>query len=98
MTAGHAYAITAQASDGTLTSSQAVTIATVTDVATPSTTVDGNATANSVAEGAANGNHGGRHGLRPAIINGPRLGDLFRCRATRPGGGFTIGLFHYPAW
>ncbi len=48
---GHAYTVTAQASDGTLASSQNFTIA-VTDVA-PSTPVDSNAAANTVAEGAA---------------------------------------------
>jgi len=50
---GHAYTVTAQASEGTLTSSQSFTIG-VTDVA-PSAPVDGNAAANTVAEGAANG-------------------------------------------
>ena len=50
---GHAYTVTAQASDGTLTSSQTFTIG-VTDVA-PSAPVDRNAAANTVAEGAANG-------------------------------------------
>jgi hypothetical protein len=51
--AGHAYTVTAQASDGTLTSSQAFTI-NVGDVA-PTAPVDTNAAANSVAEGAAVG-------------------------------------------
>src|SRR5438034_6847599 len=51
--AGHAYTVTAQASDGTLSSSQSFSIA-VTDVA-PSTPVDSNAATNTVAEGAANG-------------------------------------------
>jgi hypothetical protein len=51
--AGHAYTVTAQASDGTLTSSRAFTI-NVGDVA-PTTPVDANAAANSVTEGAANG-------------------------------------------
>ncbi|RXT42919.1 beta strand repeat-containing protein, partial [Bradyrhizobium betae] len=50
---GHAYTVTAQASDGTLVSSQSFSIA-VADVA-PSTPVDGNAAANTVSEGAANG-------------------------------------------
>ena len=59
--AGHAYTITAQASDGTLTSSQTFTIA-VTDVA-PTTPVDANAAANSVVEGGANGTAVGIYGL-----------------------------------
>src|ERR1700738_2843266 len=50
-TAGHAYTVIVQASDGVLTSSQVFTIG-VTDVA-PSVPVDSNASANSVAEGAA---------------------------------------------
>ena len=50
---GHAYSITVQASDGTLTSSQTFSIA-VTDIA-PLTPTDSNAAANSVSEGAANG-------------------------------------------
>ena len=52
-TPGHAYTVTAQASDGTLTSSQSFTIA-VTDIS-PSAPTDTNAAANTVAEGAANG-------------------------------------------
>ncbi|MEA2944009.1 MAG: large repetitive protein, partial [Bradyrhizobium sp.] len=51
--AGHAYSVTATASDGTLTSSQSFSIA-VTDVV-PSAPTDNDAAANSVAEGAANG-------------------------------------------
>jgi co-chaperonin GroES (HSP10) len=50
---GHAYTVTVQSSDGTLTSSQAFTI-NVGDVAM-TTPVDANGAANSVAEGAANG-------------------------------------------
>ena len=50
---GHAYTVTVQSSDGTLTSSQAFTI-NVGDVAM-TTPVDSNGAANSVAEGAANG-------------------------------------------
>ena len=52
-TPSHAYTVTAQASDGTLTNSQAFTIA-LTDVA-PSAPTDSNAATNTVAEGAANG-------------------------------------------
>jgi VCBS repeat-containing protein len=51
--AGHAYSVTAQASDGTLASSKTFSIA-VTDVA-PSTPIDSDSAANSIAEGAANG-------------------------------------------
>src|ERR1700759_4026122 len=51
--AGHSYTVTAQASDGTQTSSQTFTIG-VTDVA-PSTPVDSDPTANSVIEGAVAG-------------------------------------------
>ena len=50
---GHAYTVTVQSSDGTLTNSQAFTI-NVGDVAM-STPVDNDGAANSVAEGAANG-------------------------------------------
>src|SRR3954454_8569113 len=50
---GHAYTVTVQSSDGTLTGSQAFTI-NVGDVAM-TTPVDSNGAANSVAEGAANG-------------------------------------------
>jgi cytochrome oxidase Cu insertion factor (SCO1/SenC/PrrC family) len=50
---GHAYTVTVQSSDGTLTSSQAFTI-NVGDVAM-TTPVDSDGAANSVAEGAANG-------------------------------------------
>jgi VCBS repeat-containing protein len=50
---GHAYTVTATASDGTLTTSHAFTI-NVSDVGL-STPTDSNAAANSVAEGAANG-------------------------------------------
>ena len=84
--AGHAYTVTAQASDGTLTSSQTFTIA-VTDVA-PSTPVDANAAANSVAEGAAIGTHGGRHRL--VKRHQRSRGDLFADRRYSSGGGFTI--------
>jgi hypothetical protein len=52
-TPSHAYTVTAQASDGTLTNSQTFTIA-LTDVA-PTAPVDINGAANTVAEGAANG-------------------------------------------
>ncbi len=51
--AGHAYSVTARASDGTLTSSQTFSIG-VTDVA-PSTPADTDDAANSIDEGAANG-------------------------------------------
>ena len=59
---GHAYTVTAQASDGTLTSSQTFTIS-VSDVAL-TTPVDSNAAANSVVEGAAAGTDGRHHRVR----------------------------------
>ena len=67
---GHAYSVTAQASDGTLTSSQTFTIG-VTDVA-PSTPVDGDAAANTVAEGAANGSTVGVT-ASSTDVNGPAV-------------------------
>jgi large repetitive protein len=51
---GHAYTVTARASDGTLFSSTQTFTINVTDVA-PSTPTDSNNAANTVAEGAANG-------------------------------------------
>ena len=62
------YAITVQASDGTLTSSQIFAIA-VTDVA-PSVPVDVNAAANTVVEGAATGTAVGIT-ASASDINGP---------------------------
>ena len=59
---GHAYTVTAQASDGTLATTQTFTI-NVSDVAL-STPVDTNAAANSVVEGAAAG--------RPSALRLPR--------------------------
>ena len=83
--AGHAYTVTAQASDGTLTSSQTFTIG-VTDVA-PSTPVDSNATANSVAEGAANGSTVGVT-ASSTDINGPAV--TYSLIGDTTGGGYTI--------
>ena len=68
--AGHAYTVTVQSSDGTLTNSQNFTIA-VTDVA-PSTPVDTDAAANTVAEGAANGSTVGVT-ASSTDINGPAV-------------------------
>ncbi|MBR0869709.1 cadherin repeat domain-containing protein [Bradyrhizobium tropiciagri] len=82
---GHAYTVTAQASDGTLTSSQNFTIA-VTDVA-PTTPVDSNATANSVAEGAAVGTTVGIT-ASATDINGPAV--TWSLTSDSSGGGFTI--------
>jgi large repetitive protein len=82
---GHAYTITAQASDGTLTSSQSFTIA-VTDVA-PSTPTDSNAAANTVAEGAANGTTVGVT-ASATDVNGPAV--TYSLTGDTSGGGFTI--------
>jgi VCBS repeat-containing protein len=82
---GHAYTITAQASDGTLSSTQTFTIA-VTDV-TPSTPVDVNAAANNVAEGAANGSTVGVT-ASSADVNGPAV--TYSLVGDTSGGGFTI--------
>ena len=82
--AGHAYTVTAQASDGTLTSSQTFTIA-VTDVA-PSTPVDADVVANSVAEGAANGTAVGVT-ASSADING---GSVTYSLTDSAGGRFAI--------
>ena len=67
---GHAYSVTAQASDGTLASSQTFTIA-VTDVA-PSTPVDFNPATNTVAEGAAAGTAIGIT-VSSTDVNGPAV-------------------------
>jgi VCBS repeat-containing protein len=83
--AGHAYTVTAQASDGTLTSSQTFTIA-VTDVA-PSTPVDSNAATNLVMEGAANGTTVGVTAAS-TDINGPAV--TYSLTGDSSGGGFTI--------
>ncbi|VIO68212.1 Endo-1,3-1,4-beta-glycanase ExsH [Bradyrhizobium ivorense] len=82
---GHAYTVTAQASDGTLTSSQNFTIA-VTDVA-PSAPVDSNAAANTVAEGAAAGTAVGIT-ASSTDINGPAV--TWSLTSDSSGGGFTI--------
>ncbi len=82
---GHAYTVTATASDGTLTSSQTFTI-NVTDVAL-STPVDANASANSVAEGAAAGT---QVGITASAMdpNGPAT--TYSLIGDTSGGGFTI--------
>ena len=82
---GHAYTVTAQASDGTLPSSQTFTIA-VTDVA-PSAPVDGNAATNTVAEGAANGSTVGVT-ASSTDVNGPAV--TYSLAGDTSGGGFTI--------
>ena len=83
--AGHAYSVTAQASDGTLSSSQTFTIG-VSDVA-PSTPVDANAAANAVAEGAANGSTVGIT-ASSTDVNGPAV--TYSLVGDTSGGGFTI--------
>ena len=82
--AGHAYSVTATASDGTLSSSQTFSIA-VTDVA-PATPTDVNGAANSVAEGAANGSTVGVTAFA-ADPNGPAASYLLTDNA---GGRFAI--------
>ncbi|WP_050419880.1 cadherin repeat domain-containing protein [Bradyrhizobium tropiciagri] len=82
---GHAYTITAQASDGTLTSTQNFTI-NVTDVA-PSTPVDSNAAANTVVEGAAVGTTVGVT-ASSTDVNGP--GVTYSLTGDTSGGGFKI--------
>ncbi|WP_206736216.1 cadherin domain-containing protein, partial [Bradyrhizobium betae] len=82
---GHAYTVTAQASDGTLVSSQSFSIA-VTDVA-PSTPVDSNAAANTIAEGAANGTAVGVTATS-SDVNGPAV--TYSLTGDSSGGGFTI--------
>ncbi len=82
---GHTYTVTAQASDGTLASSQTFTIA-VTD-APPSTPVDSDATANSVVEGAVVGTTVGV--TASAIdVNGPLV--TWSLTGDTSGGGFQI--------
>ncbi|MHC6152306.1 cadherin domain-containing protein [Bradyrhizobium elkanii] len=82
---GHAYTITAQASDGTQTSTQTFTV-NVTDVA-PSAPVDNNAAANTVVEGAAVGTTVGVT-ASSTDINGPAVTYLLTGDSS--GGGFTI--------
>jgi hypothetical protein len=83
--AGHAYTVTAQASDGTLTNSQTFTIA-VTDVA-PSASADVNGATNTIAEGAANGSAVGVT-ASSTDINGPAV--TYSLVGDTSGGGFTI--------
>jgi VCBS repeat-containing protein len=82
---GHAYTVTAQASDGTLTSSQTFTIG-VTDVP-PSVPVDSNATGNFVLEGAANGSTVGIT-ASSTDINGPPV--TYSLTGDTTGGGYTV--------
>ena len=82
---GHAYTVTAQASDGTLSSSQTFTIA-VGDAA-PSTPTDSNGATNTVAEGAANGSNVGVTAFS-TDVNGP--GVTYSLTGDTSGGGFTI--------
>ncbi|WP_420967462.1 cadherin domain-containing protein [Bradyrhizobium sp. B120] len=83
--AGHSYTITAQASDGTLASSQTFTIA-VSDAA-PSIPIDSNAAANSVVEGAAAGSTVGVT-ASSTDVNGPAV--TYSLVGDTSGGGFTI--------
>jgi hypothetical protein len=83
--AGHAYTVTARASDGTLSSSQTFTIA-VTDIA-PSKPVDSNLAVNAVNEGAAAGTQTGIT-ASSTDINGP--GVTYSLVGDTSGGGFTV--------
>ena len=83
--AGHAYSVTVQASDGVMTSSQTFKIG-VTDVA-PLVPTDSDATANSVAEGAAVNTHVGIT-AHATDINGPAV--KYSLSADSSGGGFKI--------
>lgn len=85
--AGHAYTITARASDGTLFSSTQTFTIGVSDVA-PSTPTDSNSAANTVAEGAANGS---TVGLTASSVdpNGPATTYSLTDNA---GGRFAIDL------
>jgi hypothetical protein len=82
---GGSYIVTAQASDGTLTSSQAFTIA-VSDVA-PSTPTDSDAATNQVAAGAPAGTHVGVT-ASSTDVNGPAV--TYSLAGDTSGGGFTI--------
>ena len=82
---GHAYSITAQASDGILTTSQTFSIG-VSDVA-PSTPADADAAPNVVAEGAAAGTLVGIT-ASATDVNGP--GVTWTLTSDSSGGGFTI--------
>jgi hypothetical protein len=82
---GHAYTVTAQASDGTLSNSQTFTIG-VTDVA-PTAPVDANGATNTIAEGAANGSAVGVT-ASSTDINGPAV--TYSLVGDTSGGGFTI--------
>jgi hypothetical protein len=82
---GHAYTVTTQSSDGTLSNSQTFTIA-VTDVA-PSAPVDSNGATNTVAEGAANGSTVGVTAFS-TDVNGP--GVTYSLVGDSSSGGFTI--------
>ncbi|MER9690281.1 cadherin domain-containing protein, partial [Mesorhizobium sp. M0139] len=83
--AGHAYDVTVQASDGTLTSSQTFTI-NVTDVA-PTQPTDGNGAANTVSEGVANGATVGITATSTDVNGGTVTYSL---TGDTSGGGFTI--------
>jgi VCBS repeat-containing protein len=83
--AGHAYTVTATASDGTLTNSQTFTIA-VGDVA-PSAPMDNDGAINTVAEGAANGSAVGVTAFS-TDVNGPAV--TYSLVDDTSGGGFAI--------
>jgi hypothetical protein len=83
---GHAYSITVQASDGTLTNSNSFTIA-VTDPPVPAP-VDSNATANSVAEGAAANTLVGLTAFASTPVTDPAA--TYSLTSDTSGGGFQI--------
>src|SRR3954471_19924327 len=82
---GHAYTVTVQSSDGTLTSSQAFTI-NVGDVSM-TTPVDSNGAANSVAEGAAAGT---AVGITASATDPSGPAPTYSLIGDSSGGGFTI--------
>jgi hypothetical protein len=82
---GHAYTVTVQSSDGTLTSSQAFTI-NVGDVAM-TTPVDSNGAANSVAEGAAAGT---TVGITASASDPSGPAPTYSLIGDTSAGGFTI--------
>src|SRR3954454_7933817 len=82
---GHAYTVTVQSSDGTLTSSQAFTI-NVGDVSM-TTPVDSNGAANSVVEGAAAGT---AVGITASATDPSGPAPTYSLIGDSSGGGFTI--------
>jgi VCBS repeat-containing protein len=84
--AGHAYTITAQASDGTLNSTPQAFVIAVSDVP-PSTPVDSDPATNQVSQGAPVGTHVGIT-ASSTDVNGPAV--TYSLVGDTSGGGFTI--------